>query len=81
LLASPWEVVLDFDPVLAGYVASPVAVPDRTVTLGSLPSLNGVTAAVEADGIGFIAYAAFCPSYASRYDGVFPIDTELVHPT
>ncbi|MGH3800524.1 MAG: hypothetical protein ACRDTD_10400 [Pseudonocardiaceae bacterium] len=34
---------------------------------------NAVTAAVEADGIGFISYAAFCPSYADRYDGAFPV--------
>jgi anthranilate phosphoribosyltransferase len=31
-----------------------------------------VSEALERDGISFISYAAFCPSYAGRYDGVFP---------
>lgn len=124
LLASLWDEVLDFDPVLAGYLASPVAVPDHAVIVAgsgketfktfnvstaasvlaasagvtvikgvshsvsavsgaadvldalSIPAVTNpvaVTGAVETDGIGFISYAAFCPGYAGRYDGVFPV--------
>lgn len=124
LLASLWDEVLDFDPVLAGYIASPIAVPDHAVIVAgsgketfktfnvstaasvlaastgvtvikgvshSVSAVSGaadvldalgipavtnpvaVTGAVEAEGIGFISYAAFCPSYAGRYDGVFPV--------
>ena len=31
LLTSLWEEVIDFDPILAGHIVSPTAVPDRTV--------------------------------------------------
>lgn len=124
LLASLWDAVLDFDPVLNSYIASPVAVPDRAVIVAgsgketfktfnvstaasllaastgvpvvkgvshsvsavsgaadvlkalSVPTVtqpDAVAEAVEADNVAFISYAAFCPSYAARYDGVFSV--------
>lgn len=46
--------------VLDALGVSPVAAPDD------------VADAVHEQGIAFVPYAAFCPSYARRYDGVFP---------
>lgn len=43
----------------------------------SLTHPSGITTAVETDGIGFVPYAAFCPTYAGRYDGVFPVLSPL----
>jgi anthranilate phosphoribosyltransferase len=38
---------------------------------------TAVGPAVERDGIGFVSYAAFCPAYAARYDGVFRVLSPL----
>lgn len=37
----------------------------------------GVPEALDRDGISFVSYAAFCPTYAARYDGVFTFLTPL----
>jgi anthranilate phosphoribosyltransferase len=123
LLASFWREVLDFDPVLAGYIAEPleVRVPAvivagsgketfKTFNVSTAASIlaaaagayvvkgvsrsvsavsgsadvldqlglpvtdnpNDVPSVLEHDHIAFVSYAAFCPTYAGRYDGVFP---------
>ncbi len=38
--------------------------------ISGLPSM--VRPTLERDRIAFISYSAFCPTYAGRYDGVFP---------
>lgn len=35
----------------------------------------GLPEALDRNGIAFVSYAAFCPTYAARYDGVFPFLT------
>lgn len=65
-------------PVIKGVSHSVSAVSGAADVLNSL-GINtetdpaAVTEAIESDGIAFISYATFCPTYAGRYDGVFSV--------
>lgn len=63
-------------PVVKGVSRSVSAVSGAADVLEvfDIPVLTApadVVRTLEAQGIAFISYAAFCPSYAGRYDGVF----------
>lgn len=63
-------------PVVKGVSHSVSAVSGAADVLKALgvPTVTqpeAVAETVEADNVAFISYAAFCPSYAARYDGVF----------
>ncbi|MQA09323.1 MAG: hypothetical protein GEU98_12390 [Pseudonocardiaceae bacterium] len=65
-------------PVIKGVSSSVSAVSGAADVLDSLgipieSQPATIPDAVESDGIAFISYAAFCPTYAGRYDGVFPV--------
>jgi anthranilate phosphoribosyltransferase len=123
LISGLWQEVLDFDRMLASYVAEPVpldfpavivagsgketfktfnvstaasilaAASGAYVVKGVSRSVSAVSGSadvldvlglpisdmpgtvpqtLERDRIAFISYSAFCPTYAGRYDGVFP---------
>lgn len=65
-------------PVIKGVSSSVSAISGAADVLDSLgihaetTQPSNITETIESDGIAFISYAAFCPTYAGRYDGIFP---------